>query len=97
MTALRSLIRDFAGLLTPDETTPARLETWIRTARSADLPHVHSFARGLGQDHEAVLAAPTKPPHKGRTVGANTRTKMLKRQMRGHAGFNLLRHRILFG
>lgn len=97
MTALFGLIRDFAGLLKPDETNPERLETWIRATRSADLPHMHSFAHGLEQDHDAVIAALTKPHHNGRTEGVNTRTKMLKRQMYGRAGFTLLRHRILLG
>jgi transposase len=97
MTALRCLIRDSAGLLKPEQTNPARLQTWIRAAQSADLAHVHSFARGLEQDHDAVIAALTTPHHNGRTEGVNTRTKMLKRQMYGRAGFTLLRHRILLG
>jgi hypothetical protein len=29
--------------------------------------------------------------------GVNTKTKMIKRQMYGRAGFTLLRHRILLG
>ncbi len=33
--------------------------------------------------------------HNGRTEGVNTKTKMIKRQMYGRAGFTLLRHRIL--
>lgn len=97
LTALRCLIGEFADLLKPEQTNRARLETWIRAARSADLPHVHSFARGLEQDHDAVIAALTTPHHNGRTEGVNTRTKMLKRQMYGRAGFTLLRHRILLG
>jgi transposase len=35
------------------------------------------------------------PHHNGRTEGVNTKTKMIKRQMYGRAGFALLRHRIL--
>jgi transposase len=37
------------------------------------------------------------PFHNGRTEGVNTKTKMIKRQMYGRAGFTLLRHRILLG
>lgn len=37
----------------------------------------------------------TLPDHNGRTEGVNTRTKRIKRQMHGRAGFDLLRHRIL--
>lgn len=67
------------------------------SARSSDLPHVHSFVRGLNQDFDAVSAALSTPHHNGRTEGVNTRTKMIKRQMYGRASFELLRHRILLG
>ncbi|GHG59051.1 hypothetical protein GCM10012320_32950 [Sinomonas cellulolyticus] len=58
---------------------------------------MHSFARGIEQDRDTVGAAFTTPHHNGRTEGVNTRTKMLKRQMYGRAGFRLLRRRILLG
>ena len=95
--AVRSLVAAFAALLTPEQDNPARLQAWMDTARSSDLPHVHSFVRGLNQDVEAVNAALSRPHHNGRTEGVNTRTKMIKRQMYGRAGFKLLRHRILLG
>jgi transposase len=53
--------------------------------------------RGLDLDTQAVIAAVTLPFHNGRTEGVNTKTKMIKRQMRGRAGFTLLRHRVLPG
>ena len=46
-----------------------------------------------GPGPEAV----TLPHHNGRTEGVNNKTKMIKRQMYGRAGFTLLRHRILLG
>jgi transposase len=95
ITALRDLIAAFAALLKPDKANVSRLDEWIRAARNADLPHLHSFLRGIEQDREAVVAALTTPHHNGRTEGVNTRTKMLKRQMYGRADFALLRHRIL--
>lgn len=70
---------------------------WTTTAREADLPHMHSFARGINQDVDAVTAAITLNHHDGRTEGVNTKTKLLKRQMYGRAGLALLRHRILLG
>ena len=94
-TALAGLIRSFAALLAPDPGNDARLRQWIADARAADLPHVHSFTRGLDLDLQAATAALTMPHHNGRTEGVNTRTKMIKRQMYGRAGFELLRHRIL--
>ena len=95
MRALASLIRDFAALLVPDPGNATRLQEWITSARTADLPHVRAFTRGLDLDIQAATAALTLPFHNGRTEGANTRTKMIKRQMYGRAGFTLLRHRIL--
>lgn len=95
--AVRSLVAAFAALLTPEHDNPARLQAWMDAARGADLPHMHSFVRGLNQDLEAVSAALCTPHHNGRTEGVNTRTKMIKRQMYGRAGFKLLRHRILLG
>jgi len=95
MTALAELIRSFAALLAPDPGNDARLRQWIADARIAGLPHVHSFTRGLDPDIQAATAALTMPHHNGRTEGVNTRTKMIKRQMYGRAGFELLRHRIL--
>jgi transposase len=97
MTALASLITSFAALLAPGPGNDARLQQWITGARAADLPHVHSFTRGPGLDIQAATAALTMPYHNGRTEGVNTKTKMIKRQMYGRAGFTLLRHRILLG
>jgi DNA-binding Xre family transcriptional regulator len=97
MTSLANLVGDFAALLRPDPANEARLSDWARTARAADLPSVHAFARGLDLDAQAAIAAVTLPFHNGRTEGVNTKTKMIKRQMYGRAGFTLLRHRILLG
>jgi transposase len=97
MTALTSSIRDFAALLAPDPGNAARLQEWIAAVRAAGLPRVHAFTRGLDLDIQSATAALTMPFHNGRTEGVNTRTKMIKRQMYGRAGFELLRHRILLG
>ncbi len=95
MTSLAGLVRDFAALLRPEPANQARLSEWAHAARAADLPSVHAFARGLDLDAQAVITAITLPFHNGRTEGVNTKTKMIKRQMYGRAGFTLLRHRIL--
>jgi transposase len=92
---LAALVRSFADLLRPCEANADRLDTWIATARAADLPHLHAFIRGLDQDRDAVRAAVTLPFHNGGTEGVNTKTKRIMRQMHGRAGFTLLRHRIL--
>jgi hypothetical protein len=95
MTSLAALVRDFAALLRPDPGNEAKLSRWADAARAADLPSVHAFTRGLDLDAQAVIAAVTLPFHNGRAEGVNTKTKMIKRQMYGRAGFTLLRHRIL--
>jgi transposase len=97
MKALAALIGSFAAMLAPDPGNEERLQQWITRARAADLPQLHSFTRGLDLDIRAATAALTLPHHNGRTEGVNTKTKMLKRQMHGRAGFDLLRHRILLG
>ena len=97
MTALASLISSFAEMLAPARENEAGLQRWITSVREADLPFLHSFTRGLDLDIQAVTAALTLPFHNGRTEGVNTKTKMIKRQMYGRAGFTLLRHRILLG
>jgi transposase len=97
MTSLAALVRDFAALLKPDPGNEIRLKDWAHSARASDLPHLHAFTRGLDLDTQAVIAAVTLPFHNGRTEGVNTKTKMIKRQMYGRAGFALLRHRILLG
>jgi transposase len=97
MTALASLVRSFAAMLVPDPGNDDSLRQWITSARAADLPNLHSFTRGLDLDINAATTALTLPHHNGRTEGVNNKTKMIKRQMYGRAGFALLRHRILLG
>jgi transposase len=94
---LAGLVHNFAALLDPNQGNDQRLTAWIEQARQADLPHLHAFTRGLDYDRATVNAALTLPFHNGGTEGVNTRTKMIKRQMCGRAGFALLRHRILLG
>ena len=71
MEALASLIRSFAAMLTPSPGNEDKLRQWITDARAADLPDLHSFARGLDLDVTAAAAAVTLPHHNGRTEGVN--------------------------
>ena len=72
MTALAGLVTSFAALLAPGPGNDARLRQQITGARAADLPHMHSFTRGLDLDIQAATAALTLPHHNGRTEGVNT-------------------------
>jgi transposase len=84
-------------LLTPAPANEAALKDWAEAARACDLPNMHAFTRGMDLDIDAAIAAVTLSFHNGRSEGVNTKTKMIKRQMYGRAGFALLRHRILLG
>ncbi|OLT25775.1 hypothetical protein BJF83_22595 [Nocardiopsis sp. CNR-923] len=95
MARLADHIRGFARRVEPSPGNAEALSAWITGVREDDLPHLHAFTRGLDQDRAAVDAALTMPFHNGGTEGVNTKSKLIKRQMYGRAGFPLLRHRIL--
>ena len=95
MTSLAGRIQSFAALLKPDPGNNEKLQEWTHAAHAPGLPSLHAFTRGLDLGMAAATAAVTRPFHNGRTEGVNTKTKMIKRQMYGRAGFTLLRHRIL--
>ncbi|NMH98763.1 ISL3 family transposase [Pseudonocardia sp. K10HN5] len=93
LTALVEHVRDFAGLLIARR--GSQVKTWMNEVESSDLPALHAFVRGLRKDLPAVIAGLTLPYSNGPIEGANTKVKLLKRQMYGRAGFALLRQRIL--
>lgn len=67
----------------------------MSAVEAADLPALHAFVRGIRKDLPAVIAGLSQPYSNGPIEGANTKIKLLKRQMYGRAGFPLLRRRIL--
>jgi len=71
------------------------LNSWMAAVRADDLPQLHRFVRGLETDHDAVRNGLTLTDSSGAVEGHVNRIKMLKRQMYGRAGFDLLRKRIL--
>ena len=87
------LVRSFAHMLT--SLHGDRLGEWIAVAQRAGLPGLTSFANGLTSDLDAVTAGLTLPHSSGPVEGNVNRIKMLKRQMYGRAGFDLLRKRVL--
>ena len=54
-----------------------------------------SFARRLQRDQDAVVAALQTPWSNGMVEGHIHQRKLIKRQMYGRAGFDLLRLRVL--
>jgi transposase len=98
LAALASHVTAFARLLTGQHGDQAgeKLDAWLTAAEAEPgQPALHSFARGIRLDYQAVRNAVTLPWSSGPVEGLNTRTKLLLRQMYGRAGFLLLRKRIL--
>jgi transposase len=86
-------VRAFAAMIA--HLTGENLPQWIDTARTAALPGIASFARGLEQDLDAVTNGLTMPWSSGPVEGRVNHIKMIKRQMFGRAGLPLLRKRVL--
>ena len=86
-------VRTFAAMLT--KLTGQDLPQWISDARTAGLPGLSSFAKGLEQDLDAVTQGLTTHWNSGPVEGRVNHIKMIKRQMFGRAGLPLLRKRVL--
>jgi hypothetical protein len=93
LNTLASHVTEFAKILTGRR--GGRLDAWIAAVEADDQPQLRSFTTGLKRDHAAVLNGLTLPYSSGKVEGNVNRIKMLKRQMYGRAGFDLLRKRIL--
>ena len=72
-----------------------RLPAWLAAVDLDDLPHLHSFTRGIRRDQAAVTNGLTLAHSSGAVEGNVCRIKALKRQMFGRANLDLLRKRIL--
>ena len=77
------------------ERTGEELETWIAQAKESDFDRLRRFAMGLEKDLAAVQAGLTEVWSNGQTEGQVHRLKLLKRQMYGRAGFDVLRPRVI--
>jgi transposase len=72
-----------------------RLDEWLAWAERADLPGIYRYLNGVTTDPDAVTAGLSLPFSSGPVEGNVNRIKMLKRQVYGRAGFDLLRQRVL--
>ncbi|MFJ3616323.1 transposase [Streptomyces hydrogenans] len=91
--ALTGHVRAFGKMLT--QLQGDQLPQWIKAVRADDLPSLHAFVNGLERDLAAVTAGLTLPWSSGVVEGHVNRIKMIKRQMYGRTGFDLLRKRVL--
>jgi transposase len=86
-------VRAFAAMMTGRHGD--RLDTWITDAEHDTLTPLAAFATNLRRDLDAVRHGLTLPHSSGPVEGNINRLKMLKRQMFGRAGLDLLRKRVL--
>jgi transposase len=91
--ALRQIALSFRAALTAENST--YLRRWIEGAKRNEFGHIVRFAYGLQKDISAVSAAVDTSWSTGQVEGQINRLKMIKRQMYGRAGFELLRARVL--
>jgi transposase len=90
---LRQIALAFRAALSAGES--GKLRQWIEGARHCEYGAVVRFAYGLKKDLSAVSAAVETSWSNGQVEGQINRLKMIKRQMYGRAGFELLRARVL--
>lgn len=84
---------EFLGLLRKPQAEG--LDDWLKQAISSAFKPFQSFANRLFDDYEAVKASLTTAVSNGPVEGLNNRLKMLKRQMYGRAGLDLLAKRFI--
>jgi transposase len=90
LAAAASHVRSFAGMMTRRQGLLA-LEDWLAAVEAGDQPQLHSFARGIRRDQEAVTAGLALTYSSGALEGRNCEIKYLKRLMYGRANSDLLR------
>ena len=94
LSALAGHIRAFAEMMTRRQGLLA-LDDWLTAVEADDQPDLHSFARGIRLDQQAVTAGLALPYSSAALEGNVTKIKMIKRQMYGRASFPLLRKRVI--
>jgi transposase len=82
----------FAEMMTA-RTGSRDLEAWLAAVEADDQAGLRSLAIGIRNDQQAVTNGLTLHWNSGRVEG--TANKMIKRQMYGRAGFDLLRKRVI--
>ena len=72
-----------------------KLDAWLETSESSEAESMRQFVRGLRQDYAAVRQAFSSEWSNGQVEGQVNRLKIIKRQMYGRAGFELLKRRVV--
>jgi transposase len=90
---LTAHVRAFAVMMTTRRGVD--LDDWIIRVENDNLAPLAAFARHLRHDLDAVRNGLSLPYSSGAVEGTINRLKMLKRQMFGRAGLDLLRKRLI--
>lgn len=93
LAAAIDLAQQFAELVR--QRLPQPLDRWLEQASTSSIKQFQNFAQSLQEDYEAVKAGVTLAVSNGQVEGQINRLKMLKRQMYGRAGFDLLQKRVI--
>ena len=72
-----------------------RFDAWLQHVKDSHCKHLIAFANSLIQDYNAVFVALYSPFSNGPTEGHINKLKIIKRQMFGRAGPQLLAKRFL--
>ena len=92
--ALAGHVTSFAEMMTA-RTGSRDLESWLAAVEADDQAGLRSLAAGIRNDQQAVTNGLTLHWNSGKVKGTVNKIKMIKRQMYGRAGFELLRKRVI--
>jgi transposase len=92
--ALAGHVTAFAEMMTA-RTGRRDLEAWLAAVEADGQAGLRSLAAGIRHDQQAVTNGLTLRWNSGRVEGTVNKIKMIKRQMYGRAGFELLRKRVI--
>ena len=92
--ALAGHVTAFAEMMTA-RTGSRDLEAWLTAVEADDQAGLRSLATGIRHDQKAVTNGLTLHWNSGKVEGTVNKIKMIKRQMYGRAGFDLLRKRVI--
>lgn len=88
-----TLVHNFVAMVRQRQ--GAHLDAWLAAVQAGGVPELQAFATGVRNEYAAVKAGLTLDYSNGQTEAHIQRLKLLKRQMYGRAGFELLRIRVL--
>jgi transposase len=94
LASLSGHVTAFAQMMI-NRTGSEHLKSWLAAVEADDIAQLHSFAKGIDRDLDAVINGLTLPHSSGAVEGNVTRIKALKRSRYGRANFDLLRKIIL--